>query len=279
MRGMLVLIRPVWPYNGNLTVLTNSYEVYIMKIVDFLNEVKQKAHEALLEVSGGGTSETKSFPFSKGTAEIITIRGGTVEKAAITHLQLEGVKPPGADSATAGVVFQMEIFPENPYCPMGHFNTEWRYTQEPEYHMNIDLFPAVAVREDLDGAKKIMDAVAERFKKDKDAIREGLAVQYNMDHWQAPLAAQAGFQLKGIRDSELDLYITAYQTFFDAYIDIFKKRKDSAFTEQEMRLKRERNGKWLQYLALKDRAVKMGQAVGIPSEVLIGLGYPPSAVF
>jgi hypothetical protein len=37
--------------------------------------------------------------------------------------------------------------------------------------------------------------------------------------------------------------------------------------------------KWLQYLTLKDRAIKGALARGIPLEVLIEMGFPPSVVF
>ena len=40
-----------------------------------------------------------------------------------------------------------------------------------------------------------------------------------------------------------------------------------------------RNGKWLEYLTMKDIAVKMGLGVGIPADVIVNLSFPPSAVF
>lgn len=250
-----------------------------MRIDDFLQGTREKSRKDLLEVSDGGTCSEKSFSFKAGKAQLITIRGGAVEKAAITKLQLNGVKVPGSDVVTDGVVYQMEIFPENPYCPMGHFNTEWTIGEETTYHMNLDLFPAVRLQEDINGARKMMDDIACQFGRDCDGVREGLGIQYNMEHWDYPLAAKAGFQLKGLGEEDLDLYITAYETFFDTYMDIFRKRRDTGFGEEETRLRLERNGKWLEYITQKDRAIKLAQAIGIPPELLIGLSYPPSAVF
>ena len=250
-----------------------------MRIDDFLNETREKSRKELLEVSCGGACFEKSFSFKAGEAQLITIRGGAVEKAAITRLQLNGFKIPGSEVVTDCVVYQMEVFPENPYCPMGHFNTEWTIGEETTYHMNVDLFPAVNVQEDIDGAKEIMDDVAAQFGRDCHGVREGLGIQYNMEHWDHPLAARAGFQLKGLSEGDLNLFVTAYKTFFDTYLDIVKKRQNTRFGEEETRLKHERNGKWLQYITQKDRAIKLAQAIGIPSELLIGLSYPPSAVF
>jgi len=110
-------------------------------------------------------------------------------------------------------------------------------------------------------------------------MREGLDEHYNMEHWDLPLATKVGCKLLQLKEGDLDLFVTAYHIFFDTYLDILKKRKDTVFSEEETRLKHERNGKWLEYIALKDRAIKMAQATGIPPEVLIGLSFPPSTVF
>ena len=250
-----------------------------MNIEGFVKEMKEKATKGLLEVSGGGKSVEKTYQFQVGSAHIITIRGGAIEKAAITHLILKGVKPPGADKASDGMVYQMEVFPENPYCSMGHFNTEWTMGGHVTYYMNLDLFPAVRVEEDLDTMRCLMDGVADKFGRDRNKMREGLDTHYNMEYWAFPLATKVGCKLLKLEEAELNLFITAYHTFFDAYLDIIRKRKDTRFSEKDRRLKFERNGKWLEYIAFKDRAIKMAQATGIPPEVLINLSFPPSAVF
>ena len=247
--------------------------------MDFAKEMKEKAKKGLLEVSGEGKCVEKTREFKIGNSEIITIRGGAIEKAAITHLTLKGIPIPGTDKRTDAMVYQMEVFPENPYCPMGHFNTEWTMGDEVSYYMNLDLFPAVSVKEDLAAVRSVMDGVADKFGKDRVKMREGLDEHYNMEHWSSPLATKVGCKLLELKEGEVDLFITAYHTFFDAYLDILRKRKDTKFTEEEKRLKLARNGKWLEYIAFKDRAIKMAQATGIPTEVLLNLSFPPSAVF
>jgi coproporphyrinogen III oxidase len=250
-----------------------------MKIEDFVEEMRGKAENGLLEVSRGGKSTEKTYQFQVGSGRIILVRGGIIEKAAISHLILKNIKPPGADEESDGMVYQMEIFPENPYCPMGHFSTQWTMGKTNEYSMNLDLFPAVRIEEDLDAMRYIMDKVADRFGKDKNNFREGQDIQYNMEHWSSPLATKVGCKLMQLEEETLDLFTTAYHTFFDAYLDILKQRKDTPFSEDALRLKQERNGKWVEYLTFKDRAVKMAQAYAVPPEVLISLGFPPCAVF
>jgi coproporphyrinogen III oxidase len=250
-----------------------------MKMLDFVKEMKVKATKGLLEASEGASSVKRTYTFQIGQGEIVTIRGGAFEKAAISQLILKDIKLPGADKQVDGIVYQMEVFPENPYCPMGHFNTNWTTGDPPSYYMNLDLFPAVWLEEDLKTMKSVMDGIADKFGRDKQKMRGDLDINYNMEHWSFPLAAKVGCQLNELKESELNLYITAYQTFFTAYLDIIRKRKDTQFSEEEKKLKLERNGKWLEYYTLKDPAVKMAIAMGIPPEVLIGLGYPPSVIF
>ena len=264
-----------------------------MNVLEFVKEMKEKATKELLAISKTGKSIEKTYKFKIGQADIVTIRGGAIEKAAITHMVFRGLsidRAPGADMGVKysgeeeradGMVYQMEVFPENPYCPMGHFNTEWsrKGSGSYQYTMNLDLFPAVRVEEDLEGMKRLMDGVADRFGRDRGKIREGLDVHYNMKHWAFPLATKVGCKLIALEERHVDLFIEAYRTFFSGYLEILKKRKDTPFGETESGLKLERNGKWLEYLTLKDDAIKAAQATGSPPEVIIGLSYPPSAVF
>jgi coproporphyrinogen III oxidase len=248
-----------------------------MKIIDFVKEIKEQAVKELLQISGSAAPFHKRYEFARGHADITIIRGGALEKAVITQLELSGIRPPGTDKEVNGIVYQMEIFPDNPHVPMGHFNTEWTMNGKTKYHMNLDLFPAVTIDEDLNTVKALMDGVADRFGRDRIKMREGLDEHYNMDHWKTPLATKVGCKLLNLGEDEVDLFIAAYKTFFSAYVEILKKRKDTPCNEADLRLKLDRNGKWLEYITLKDQAIKMAQASGIPSAVLIDLSYPPSS--
>ncbi len=62
-----------------------------MKIEDFVEEMRGKAERGLLEVSRGGKSTEKTCQFQVGSGRIITVRGGIIEKAAISHLILKNM--------------------------------------------------------------------------------------------------------------------------------------------------------------------------------------------
>ena len=251
-----------------------------MELAAFIEEMKNRAERALLALSGDGRSTAQSFQFGVGRAEITTIRTSAVEKASISHMALEGVPDPVTGNRFDTTVYQMEIFPTNPHCPMGHFNVESTVIgAEATYHMNLDIFPATEHEADAAKLRGVMDAVADRFGLDRTAAREGLGLQYRMPHWPKPLAAMAGFQLKAQREGRRALLYEAYRAFFDAYADTLERRKNEPYTAEEDRARLERNGRWLEYIALKDRAVKAALAIGIPSEVIIALSFPPSAVF
>jgi len=250
-----------------------------MKIVSFVNETKEKVIRTLLELSGTGTLTRETVPFKVGSADVAVIRGGAIEKAAVTHMTMHQITPPEATQPVDYMVFQMEIFPQNPACPMGHFNTEWALTGNGPYHMNLDLFPAAPADAALQKAAQAMDAVADAFGVDRRKMREGLDDHDSMPQWDRPLAAMAGCKLMHLQEDRLDLFIRAYNTFFDSFVEIFKSTMHAPAAGGHEQLKLKRNGKWLEYLTLKDPAVKMGLAAGIPPEVIIKLSYPPSAVF
>ena len=263
-----------------------------MQIDGFVRAMKDRAVNELLALADSGECIERHFEFSSGHADVTTITGGAIAKAVITSMLVRGVQidadadedmglrySEGHGSRSDAVVYQMEVFPENPHCPMGHFNTEWLTQGSGTYFMNLDLFPAVRIDEDLAQVKACMDQLADRFHVDRDAMRQGLDVHYNMAHWSTPLAAQAGCKLIGLKGEEVELFIAAYQTFFDAYLEILKLRKDTPYDDQERRLGEERNGKWLEYVTLKDDAIKSAQVSGLPAELIIALAFPPSAAF
>jgi coproporphyrinogen III oxidase len=251
-----------------------------MNILDFVHDMKKRALEELLAVSDGGDISTRKFEFAAGRAELSILRGNAIGKASIAHMDLTGITMPGTGQVCDTTVYQMEVFPRNPRCPMGHFNTEWSTMGEQvNYNMNLDFFPAIAVEEDLQVVKEQMNSVAEGFNRNPDESRKGLAVQYHMPHWSGSLASQTGLQLKQLTEGELPLFVAAYHTFFDGYLDILQKRKDTAYSDSDNAQTLDRNNKWLEYITLKDRAIKAGQAIGIPPEVIIGFSYPPSCGF
>lgn len=250
-----------------------------MKIISFVDEMRERAIHDLTDLAGSGSCLRQEVAFKVGTADTAVIRGGCIEKASVTHLVMRQVTPPEMSRPVDYMVFQMEIFPENPFCPMGHFNTEWALTGNGPYHMNLDLFPAASCERELDQVRRAMDGVAVRFAFDKHKMREGLDEHYCMAHWDKPLSSNVGCKLMHLNEAQLDLFIEAYRTFFTAYFEILQGSLRLPFTEEDARLKLRRNGKWLEYLTLKDPAVKMGLAAGIPADIIIRLSYPPSAIF
>jgi coproporphyrinogen III oxidase len=88
-----------------------------------------------------------------------------------------------------------------------------------------------------------------------------------------------GCKLLYLSEDTVDLFTTAYRTFFDTYAGILRTRKGTPFSDEERRIKLQRNGRWLEYIVFKDRAVKMALAFGMPAEILSGLSFPPSAAF
>lgn len=250
-----------------------------MRIVDFAATTKTRIIERLSALAGPGGIERRIVPFDVGSADICIARGGALDKAALSHMTMHDVVPPGETTPRDYMVFQLEIFPASPICPMGHLNTEWSLTGIGPYHMNLDLFPALENREAVQRITDSMDAVARVHGQDPALMRSGLDEHYHMAHWDRPLAAMAGCKLMNLGNDRLDLFIAAYTAFLDSYLDLLAQTRAHPSSSADTAAKLRRNGKWLEYLTLKDVAVKMGLGVGLPPEVIIDLSFPPSATF
>ncbi len=250
-----------------------------MDIINFVETAKKTVIEQLTRIAGASACTRKNIPFTVGEADIFEARGGSIEKATLSHLSMRSITPPGAERPVDYMVFQLEIFPVNPHCPMGHFNTEWALTGSGPYHMNIDLFPALNPSPYCDEIRSTMDALAARHGRNPDAIRAGLNEHYCMDHWPRPLSSCTGFKLMNLGNGDLDLFTDTYTMFFELYTDLLVSTESAAYDETENTCRLVRNGRWLEYITLKDVAVKMGLSAGLPPEVIIQLSFPPSAYF
>jgi hypothetical protein len=93
-------------------------------IDEFVEDMKQQSTSRLLEVSATAKLSKRTWFFPKGQSEIMVIRGGAIEKAAITYITLQGITRPDITGNIDTFGYQMEVFPENPYCPMRRFNIE-----------------------------------------------------------------------------------------------------------------------------------------------------------
>ena len=100
-----------------------------------------------------------------------------------------------------------------------------------------------------------------------------------MEHSVVPHVTKVRCKLLELRDENLDLFVTAYETFFGVYNDIICKRKGIAYIESDMQVRLERKDKWLEYLMLNDWSMKAAHDQGIPLEVLIEFGFSPIANF
>jgi coproporphyrinogen III oxidase len=218
--------------------------------------------------------------------EVNVSRGDVFEKATVSEISIDWPKASkalvalqlaGESDAVRVRVLQIEIFPLSSLLPMGHFNIERFYAGKNMLNANMDVFPAATPQEDIDSLRKQMSEVAEKYGKDQWTLSSGLAEQYNMDGWQQPLAARAGFQIKmAPLEENLSLVRDGAEIFLNGYLTMVRKLKDHCFTSADDALKNEMRTRWLEYLLMKDGAVRMGREKGHPFEALQWMGLPPT---
>jgi coproporphyrinogen III oxidase len=218
--------------------------------------------------------------------EVNVSRGDVFEKATVSEISINWPKAAKTlvdlklaskfDSVKVRVL-QIEMFPLSSFLPMGHFNIERFYAGKNMLNANMDVFPAATPKEAVETLRKQMAAVAEKYGKDQWQLSRGLAQQYNMEGWQQPLAARAGFQFKMLPlEENFSIAKDAAEVFFNGYLEMVRKLKDHSCNHEDDLLKNEMRTHWLEYLLMKDGAVKMGREKGHPFEAVRWMGLPPT---
>ncbi len=76
-----------------------------MRIVSFVNETKDRVIDELVKASKTGKCAKTTSPFKVGEAHVAVIRGGAIEKAVVTHLEMRQVPTPLDDKPQNFKVF------------------------------------------------------------------------------------------------------------------------------------------------------------------------------
>jgi coproporphyrinogen III oxidase len=263
----------------------------------FIAGFKKKAIEAITSLNGT-MWQSKTWDH-KGPApsdpeqieytyrhEVNASRGEVFEKATVSEISIDwpkaaktlvDLKLASESDAVSVRVLQIEMFPLSSLLPMGHFNIERFYAGKNMLNANMDVFPAATPKEAVDTLRKQMSGVAKKYGKDQWQLSSGLAQQYNMDGWQQPLAARAGFQFKMIPlEENLSMAMDGAAVFLNGYMEMVRKLKGHRFSADDDALKNEMRTHWLEYLLMKDGAVRMGREKGHPFEALRLMGLPPT---
>jgi coproporphyrinogen III oxidase len=263
----------------------------------FIAGFKKKAIEAITSLNGT-MWQSKTWDH-KGPApsdpeqieytyhhEVNASRGEVFEKATVSEISiywpkaaknLVDLKLASESDAVRVRVLQIEMFPLSSLLPMGHFNIELFYAGKSMLNANMDVFPAATPKEDVDTLRKQLSEVAKKYGKDQWQLSSGLAQQYNMDGWQQPLAARAGFQFKMIPlEENLSMAMDGAEVFLNGYMEMVRKLKGHRFSADDDALKNEMRTHWLEYLLMKDGAVRMGREKGHPFDAIRWMGLPPT---
>jgi len=218
--------------------------------------------------------------------EVNVSRGSVFEKATVSEIVIK-YKKPSEFMIERGLakegdpvdirVIQVEIFPRSSKIPMGHLNIERLDARKDIINTNFDVFPASTPEDVIEGVRKKMKAVAEKYGYDHEKLSAGLQKQYNMEEWEKPLSAGAGIQLKMLNLSRaMGIAKEGAETLLSSYADIVRKHKDEEESGKDKLRMNEMRAHWMEYLFLKDGAVKMARARNHPFGAIRLMGMPPT---
>ena len=269
----------------------------ILEIDNFCSDFKKRTMQTIADFNGSNSWQKNSWEIKSQSSdneqgtynyfhEVNASRGNVFEKATVSEIFIKSSKASktfiqrglakDGDSVDARVL-QVEIFPCSPIIPMGHINFERFCSSKYFLTTNQDIFPTSTPVDEIEKMREQIAVVVKKYGKNQQEMSLGLAEQYNMDGWEKPLAGRAGFQLKMVPlEENYRLAIEGAEAFIEAYMKMVERLKNSPFNEEDVIKMNKMRCHWLEYLLIKDGAVRMSREKGHPFDALRWMGLPPT---
>jgi coproporphyrinogen III oxidase len=232
--------------------------------------------------------ERKSWSYQKGSGggEMSILRGSVFEKAAVNFSGVQGDRFPGQDAEGSFFATGVSLITHmmNPWMPTVHFNI--RYIEAGSRQWlggGYDLTPmGFENSEDTQHfhsvAKHALDQVDPKlYPVMKEAAREYFTIpHYNrergvggifFDHYNT-----------GHFDRDLKMWTQVGETFLEAVMPIYKKKKNLPWTQEEKNKQIRSRAHYVEFNLLYDRGTRFGfQSGGNPEAILCSM--PPMAAW
>ncbi len=255
---------------------------------------------AVLEQANGDTAHFQTERWQRaegGGGESRLLEGGQVfEKAGVNYSHIQGATLPKIASAgraeLGGMPFQaagvsLVIHPQNPYVPTCHSNLRVFSSNTPEgepvwwFGGGYDLTPCYGFAEDClhwhttacDACAPFGGSVYPRFKRWCDEY-------FQLPHRNGEARGIGGLFFDDLNEWGFERCLAFIQSigesFFEAYLPLVHRRKDTPYGERERSFQAHRRGRYAEFNLLWDRGTRFGLQSGGRTESIL-MSLPPSA--
>jgi coproporphyrinogen III oxidase len=186
---------------------------------------------------------------------ILVGRGQVIEKAGLMTAVVTESMPPYINGPIWNRWVSIDIHPRTPLVGMLHLTLTVQFTEgaPPSVGGWVDTMPAARIDEDLAKLRTTIDDVFARDGRDPAPFRELICKGYEDEidrSWRRkPSCGGVSFYIRPplpADEASLALISDAFTSFLDAYLEILDRRKDQAFTSQDLAAQDLMRRQWLQ---------------------------------
>ena len=220
---------------------------------------------------------------SGGGGEISQMRGDVFEKAAVNWSGVHGTHLPFQESEEPFFATGVSLIThmQNPYMPTVHFNIRYIETAHQRWFGGgYDLTPmGFPFEEDTHhfhhvARQALGDALYEDFSKNA-------AEYFYVKHWKKERGVGGIFfdhYNTGNFEDDLKMWKNVGDTFLDAILPIYERRKNHPYTEEEKAIQNALRAHYVEFNLLYDRGTKFGFLSGGNPEAIL-CSMPPTATW
>lgn len=244
-------------------------------MLGFISETETRFFDTVNRLNGEAPVETRSFEYDDADYTVTMTRGEVIEKAGFTvSMTKKGIKPYTQDALWSRTL-TIDIHPKTPLVGFLHAFLAFQYNPDGKSSMggSMDIVPGTRIEEDLGYIKKAVEQVFDRHGADITNYRKAVSSGQRIRNLQAARVGVSFYArpFLDITQDHFDLVTETFDTFLDAYIAVLEKRKDQAFSPNDLAAQDVMRVRWLEDQMIHD---PYAQHV-IPHPVRSFANYPP----
>jgi len=260
--------------------LTPEQSQLAKKMEGLMDGMEKKVFDAAGKLNGTLNIEIKNFNYEAADYVVKVTRGAVVEKCGFMKTVVKKEMPPMMPEPLFNRYMQIDLYPKTPLVGMLHIAMNFSYNKDGNSMVGgiMDITPGTTIDEDLTFVKEQLDTLFKKHELDIPPFRQPLLKEHHKDHLKASCVGVSFYKMPflEIDEKNFNLVKESVETMFDAYLQVFIKRKDQKFNNSDVDAMFDMRRRWLEKQFFWDPFASTGLA---PYEVWSFQDLPPEVRF
>jgi coproporphyrinogen III oxidase len=230
--------------------LNSEQSAYAEQMLSLMETRQQFFLDTIERFNGSRETETRVFDEDTALHEVSVARGETIEKAGWYTNRMKKADPPYVPEMLWGQYFEIDFHPRTPLLGQMHATVYFTYMTDGTSAIAgyMDYTPGTWIDEDIACMKATVDKIIDENGHDREHFRQMLYKDYHKDILRAACIGAAFYArpMLEINTKNFAFVADAHTRFVNAYLDVLDRRKDEAFTEQDLANQADMRRRWLE---------------------------------